>query len=695
MNTKNIDITNIKTEDIWVDVETVARLKGVTKRAVRMSLNNDRYEYKTEKCRGGHLYKIRLSTLEVEYQKKYIEEYVEEINAADSEVIEFQNLKIKQEKLISENQKKMALAKYDLINFWLDYRKECKINKYDESTQTINQKFVEMYNSGMLYESIFEILGKVSEGSLYRWKRILGYNRDWTALVGQYKYSTRKEYKTSLNEEQVKIFLNILLSPNNFSIGKAISLTKHILQERGYEFLPKDVTFRRYAKWFRDNNFDKWTLAREGQKALKDKVEPFIVRNAGLLESGQVLIADGHTLNFQVINPFTGRPCRATLLGFLDWKSGGLAGYDIMLEECTQNIASALRNAILNLDHIPDYIYQDNGRAFKSKFFNGDKKFEELGFTGIYEKLGIKPVYATPYNARAKVIERFFLDFQEGFEKLMPSYIGTSIENKPAWMKRNEKLHAQIHEKYEFTPTIEQAISLIDKWLEYKHAQPCPNVEGKTIKEVLDETTKQKIDENELDDLMMAQEVKTIGRNGIHFLKADYFDEALYGLKEKAIIKYNLFDLSYIKVYTFKGEYLCRADRVTPTHPLAVQMGDVKDIEDYKHKIERQARLRRKTIKAIKQHFNLNDIDLIERELIDMPKNNQNEEVIEVAVQPQQEEKEQVFRPKIKTSIVNRPTFANNYERYEWHMQNGCINNDDREWLKNYKESEEYKSIYG
>jgi hypothetical protein len=173
MNTKNIDITNIKTEDIWVDVETVARLKGVTKRAVRMSLNNDRYEYKTEKCRGGHLYKIRLSTLEVEYQKKYIEEYVEEINAADSEVIEFQNLKIKQEKLISENQKKMALAKYDLINFWLDYRKECKINKYDESTQTINQKFVEMYNSGMLYENIFEVLGKVSEGSLYRWKRIL------------------------------------------------------------------------------------------------------------------------------------------------------------------------------------------------------------------------------------------------------------------------------------------------------------------------------------------------------------------------------------------------------------------------------------------------------------------------------------------------------------------------------------------
>lgn len=471
MSEQRLNPINIKTEDIWVDVETVARLKNITKRAVRMSLNNDKYECKTEKCRGGYLYKIRLSTLEVELQKKFIEEYTEEVNSSNGELIELGNLKIKQERLISESQKKIALAKYDLINFWIDFRKNYQKDNFDESKKTINKHFLEMYNSGMLYETIYKTLGTVCEGSLYRWKRLLSYNRDWTALVSQYKYSTRKEYNTSLNHEQIKIFLNILLSPNNFSIGKAISLTKHILKERGYNILPQDATFRRYAKWFRDNNFDKWTLAREGQKALKDKVEPYIVRNAALLEPGQVLIADGHTLNFQVINPFTGKPCRATLLGFLDWKSGGLVGYDIMLEECTQNIASALRNAILKLDHIPDYVYQDNGRAFKSKFFNGDKQFEELGFSGVYEKLGIRPVYAQPYNARAKVIERFFLDFQEGFEKLMPSYIGTSIENKPAWMKRNEKLHSQIHEQYNFIPTIEQAIKLIDKWLEYKHSQ--------------------------------------------------------------------------------------------------------------------------------------------------------------------------------------------------------------------------------
>jgi len=69
---------------------------------------------------------------------------------------------------------------------------------------------------------------------------------------------------------------------------------------------------------------------------------------------------------------------------------------------------------------------------------------------GIYTNLGIKPVYARPYNARAKVIERFFKEFQEEFEKLLPTYIGSSIKNKPAHLKRNEKFHKELYDKHSF-----------------------------------------------------------------------------------------------------------------------------------------------------------------------------------------------------------------------------------------------------
>ena len=586
---------------------------------------------------------------------------------------------------VPEKAKQIALARLDLVHKWLEFRRKSNIKiqaDYD---------FLKLHNTTDSH--LRQVLGKVSRSSIHRWNAMLDGSEDYEKLLPQYRYSQIGEFRTTLTDEEIKIFMSLLLHPNRFSIGKATALTKYKLKEQGQDFIPADATFRRYAKWFKANNYDKWTLARDGEKALKDKVSPFIVRNASLLKAGQVLVADGHTLNFQVINPFSGKPCRATLLGFLDWKSGGLVGYDIMLEECTQNIASALRNAILKLDHIPEYVYQDNGRTFRGKYFTGSSKFDEQGFIGIYEKLGIKPIFATPYNARAKVIERFFLDFQESFEKLIPSYIGTSIENKPAYMKRNEKLHNKIHEKYNFTPTIEQTRLLIEKWLEFKHSQPCPNDKGKTIQEVLNEIEKQNIDENLLDNLMMAQEIKTSGRNGIRFLKADYFDEALYGIREKTVIKYSLFDLSYIKVYSMKGEFICKANRVTETHPLANEMGDIKDIEDYKQKIEKQQKLRRKTIKAVKEHFKIEDLDLIEKELLFEDIKPKIEPVKKNQAKPKTESKKE-FEPKVKTSIVARPIFKNNYERYEWHMKNGCICNDDRVWLAKYIQSDEYKEIY-
>ncbi|MDD3237898.1 MAG: transposase [Candidatus Gastranaerophilales bacterium] len=696
MNINNEILKTFDTTNVWLSVDIIAKLKNISSRAVRLALKKEnqssqnRYVYQTEKVRGGKSYKILLSSIEEELQIKYIKKYYAELKFTN-DVIKLETLPIKKEKIISEKQKNLALSKYDLVKSWERYREEQKALKI--SNRTSDKVFLGNYNTGLLYPDIYKTLNHVGIGAIYRWKATIDKTKDWTSLVGNYKYSSSGTYRTKLSEQEISIFLKILLSPNRFSIGKAISLTKHILKEKGVENPPNDITFKRYADWYKANNFDKWTLARDGFKALKDKVEPYILRDVSMLEVGQVLIADGHTLNFQVINPFTGRPTRATLIGFLDWKSGGLVGYDIMLEECNQSIMSALRNAILTMNHIPDYVYQDNGRAFKSKFFNGDKKFEELGFTGIYEKLGIKPVFATPYNARAKVIERFFLEFQESFEKLIPSYIGTSIENKPAYMNRNEKLHKQIHqEKANFIPTIEQALKLVEEWLKFRHSQPCPNNRTKSIQEMLDTIPKQNIDENILDDLMMAQEVKHIGRNGIRFLKADYFNDELYGIRGKAIVKYNLNDLSYIKVYSLKGEFLCRADRVTGTHPLASQMGDIKDIEDYKQKVRKQGQLRKRTIDAVKEHFKLEDVELIKAELIQNEIEKQ-EQIVEI--KPIETKKEIKEKPQ-ENYVQNRkrPLFKENYERYEWHMKNGCIGNEDRQWLSDYIKSEEYKTIY-
>ena len=650
----------------YVDIKKVAEVKHISSRAVRLSIQSDKYIAREVKTRGGTTYEILISSLEPDIQGFF---------KPQSEVFYYPTLPSSE--FIPDTAKTVALARIDLIKQWLKFRIQHNPRYQGDKL------FIEMYNSGEFLKRLFKIIGTTSRGSLQRWKQIYDEFGTWESLIPQYKYSSMNNHKTILTDEMLEIFLKILLHPNKFNIGKAISLTIQILKNKNIEDVPSIPTFRRYAERFKKYNFDKWVLMRDGEKALKDKVEPYIERDISQLEVGDVLIADGHKLNFQVINPFTGKPTRATLVGFLDWKSTALVGYEIMLEENTQCIASALRRAILTLGIIPKIVYQDNGRAFRAKYFQ-NCDFEEAGFNGVYENLGIKSVFAKPYNARAKVIERFFLEFQEEFEKLMPSYTGTSIQTKPAWLLRNEKLHKELHLKNDFIPTIEQTIKLLESWIEYHNSKPCPNAPEITIKQCLNNIQKQNIDKNKLDDLMLKTDLKTIQRNGIRFLQTNYYNEALYGFKEKVFIRYSLFDLTQVKVYSIKGEFICIAKRITGTHPMAYHLGTVKDMEDFKQKIQKQQKMKNKTLKAVKKYLPNDELKFLEtqidEELIEAKPTN----VIELKPKKQTPREEQ----------INKQIFSSDYQKYEWLIQHGCTNQEDRKWLTDYIKSDEYKEIY-
>ena len=84
--------------------------------------------------------------------------------------------------------------------------------------------------------------------------------------------------------------MKFLLHPNKITISKAISLTRYILENEGCEDIPSESTFRRYANHFKDTKFDIWTLIREGEKALNDKVEPYIERDLSKIEVGDVYL---------------------------------------------------------------------------------------------------------------------------------------------------------------------------------------------------------------------------------------------------------------------------------------------------------------------------------------------------------------------------------------------------------------------
>ena len=654
--------------ETYIDIKRIAEIKGLkSTRSIRIAIQKGKYIAREVKVNGGTSYEILYSSLEPEIQEKLEDEEIK-----TTVLIPVEN-KIN---FVSENAKMNALARVDIVTALMNIR-----TKYPTKKEA-DDMFLDLYNSGMYLPQVFKFVGTISIGTLHRWVKAYE-NYGTKGLLPQRKTNQLGEYNSKLNDEMKKVFLTYLLHPNKFSIGKSISLTKHILEKRGYEDIPCNLTFRRFAEHFKKQNYSKWIIMREGEKAYHDKVEPYIERDISKLEVGDVLIADGHVLNFQVINPFTGRPTRATLVGFLDWKSTALVGYEIMMTENTQCIASALRNAILNLGVIPKVVYQDNGKAFKAKYFQ-HIDFDESGFNGVYASLGIKSVFAKPYNARAKVIERFFKEFQEEFEKMMISYCGSSIENKPAWMKRGEKLHRKLHRKMtgNYIPTVQEVLKYIDCWIDYHNSKICPNNENKTIKEMLQQVEQQDIDKNILNDLMMKTEVRTINRGEITFLGLHFRNDFLIDLREKVFIRYSLFDLTKVYVYSVKGEFLCIAKQVEKVHPMANHLGTVKDMEEFKQQIQKQKRQFNKAKKEFLKYFPAEKTEVLEIE--------PEEKVIEI--EPHKTEKKRHLTE--RETQMNIPIFSSNYEKYEWLMQHGCTYPEQRKWLADYIRSNEYINIY-
>ncbi len=634
----------------WITTTELSEILGISSRALRKNINKNKYVAR-KSCKR---YEIQISSLdEIDQEKIYTYFYNSE--------------QVKSIKEYSEDEKKLALSKFDIVMKW---RQFCIKNRKNKRNTV---------KDFLLACKALKIIGKYGEvqkfsvSTLFRWNKILKENNDdWRALLNKYKSVSKNKVMSKMEQD---IFLKLLLDPKQTNVGKAIKITKYALQEKGIYNVSSDMTYRRFAKKFMEEHYDLWVFSREGSKALKDKVMPYIERDISKLNVGDVIVGDGHRLAFQVINPFTGKPCRPMLVAYQDWKSGAMLGFEIMIEENTQCIASALRNSIIALGKYPKYVYQDNGKAFKSKYFTDNETLD-----GVFIRLGIIPIFAKPYNAKAKIIERFFREMQDSFERLLPSFVGSNIDNKPAYLKRNEKFHKEKHNNY--IPTIAEIFKLLDYWLKFHYSQPCPHDNSKTIGEVFESGKGSGVDISLLDNLMMATEIKTIGRNGIRFLNSDYYDESLYGLKIRVIIKYSLFDLSQIKVYDTNGKFLCVANRLEAINPLANYIGEAKDVEDLKQRLKQQKKLEEQTANAYLQELKRDKL------LLPTISSEELEELKTIDI-------EDFDFGETELEENKTPVFHNRYERYDYLKTKIDLTEDERIWIKNYKSSKEYGLIYG
>ena len=150
-------------------------------------------------------------------------------------------------------------------------------------------------------------------------------SKDTTFVLADKRGITRKG-QTLLTEEHRLLILGQVLNPNAPTVSECSRKIIDRCKAEGL-YVPSDATIRRFVKNYTEECFDEWTLWREGKKAWNDKCAISILRDWNLVEVGDVVIADGHVLNFETLDPDTGKGKRMTLLLFYDGASGHARHY--------------------------------------------------------------------------------------------------------------------------------------------------------------------------------------------------------------------------------------------------------------------------------------------------------------------------------------------------------------------------------
>ncbi len=504
----------------------------------------------------------------------------------------------------SEEKVHVAKLKADLVRSYQDH-----LALYGRSLK-IKEEFIALYESGAAYHYIYDVIGSVSWKTLERWK-VSTQKADGVHVLADKRGLFKKGY-TVLTPQHETIILGQVLHPNAPKVSQCARRIQAKCEEMGI-FVPSEPTIRRFVNAYIAHCFDEFTLFTQGKKAWNDKCAISIMRDWSLVEVGDIVIADGHVLNFETLNPETGKPKRMTLLLFFDGASNHPLGWEIMASENIQCISSAFRRTCMCLGKIPRVVYIDNGRAFRAKFFEGSRDLAQVGISGLYESLGCKVVHAWPYHGQSKTIERFFGTMHE-MEVFVPSYVGNNINNKPARLHRNEKLHQKLYEGMGGRPlTLEETHTAVMQWFTQYVNRPnrAAHLNGRTPHEVFQAGRSEMSleDIERLDMLMMSQEVRTITKDGFRLNGMLFWDEALASRRHEILVRYDsVYSPHCVKVYTLDGQFLCDARSrerygiAHGIHPAAEHLGTEAQklaFEDAMRLKKRQERTSFESIKAM------------------------------------------------------------------------------------------------
>ena len=589
MSFTGIELKDLRDQLGWLFVKQFAQLSGSPARTIQDRCVKGKYR---EMCRqidqdGRRPYQVFFTELPPSGIEKYRQLFLGSDPKTALDLAKRDEAFMRRGAVSLSNQEK-ALNRYRVLSAYLE---DLAGQEYGGLVDR-KLEFCRRYNDGLMFE-FDDLRGEIRHltfQTLDSWKKMVeDAGGDTFALAPGYGKSRGKR---SVTKMEADILNRCWLIPRK-TMSQAVIDMHNELKRRGLTANASDATYFRYLKEFAQHNNPLKTVIRDGEKALNDKCLPSISRDYSLIEVGDILLADGHTLNCDVINPYTGRPFRPTIVVVTDFKTGMPLGWEIGASENTQIISMAYYRAIMTLGFVPRNFYLDNGRAFKAKYFKQAKDWDKL--PGLFERL--KPygylgtLHARPYHGQSKPIERFFGTLND-FEQRRPGYRGNSIPNKMPHLLRGDKLAMGLHNKLTGGAVDEITdihAALID-WVLNKYAvtpqSKGSSLQGRSPKEVYMESVEvvrssegfadRIITPEQLRFLMLAQAMKKSGTNGIRMFGRNYWNEGIYHYENGTpfVVRFDFAELERIYVFDESGEkYLfeARTGEFEGINPVAAQ----------------------------------------------------------------------------------------------------------------------------
>lgn len=550
-------------EQVWLTRKKLQEETNWSEGKIRNLRNKKKIVFRRIKGNGGEQFQYLLSSIPVETNN---EQQIEKSDSSIfpqsiSDVISSQSESLKPNCNNEKPRREILEKDREKIDVVLEVIREYKSafsNAKHGETLKLKQQFVKWFDEGIIFPELRRKFGKIK-----RYKTLDEYIEKFEQSGNDPSIFIRKKktFKPIVSKDHLLVFAGFHAHQNRPKFEESLDHTLEFLTANKQEINYSKTTLRRYCSRFYIENKPLFDAAREGKKYLSDIEAPNVQKDNDLLVPGQELSWDGKDLDFLIEGK------RKTLLLSKDVGSTAICGFVLADSETIEAVQLLLFRSIMFLQKKPIVIRPDNGSAFRSK------EIKE-----IMDALQISYVFVSVGNAKGKSVERTNQTIEK-FERYFPSYIGTSIKDKPAHFNQREfeakRNHKALYDGIQVTNELadEAIVRFIDL---YNHQIiKSGKHKGKKRIDVFNEGKGNGINSLELTYLMMKKIIKKSNKNGIKINGHYYYNTKMFGKRMSYIIRYDRIYDSVIYLFDVEtGNFLFEAFKRGKVDPQALLFGD-------------------------------------------------------------------------------------------------------------------------